>query len=152
MLRGLVTFLVSLQLFLPQGLCVCQLAPVAKAVTVVTFRDRLNAEPSRCRCSTCHGHEAFDREPTPLELRAKPFQQEPNTPKPTKHFPGCPAELGDMPTKMAASTITLELDEFEAVCLFDGSVVSRTEGRQKDRLNSTPHSPPFFISHCTLLI
>lgn len=152
MLQGLVTFLVSFQLLLPPGMCVCQFAPVAKEVTGVTFRDGSHAEPSRCRCGTCHGHEAFDREPAPLERTAKPSQREPNTPEPVKHFPGCPAELGDMPTKMAASTITLELDEFEAVSFFEGSVVSRIEGREKDRLNSTPHSPPFFISYCTLLI
>ena len=152
MLRGVVTFLVSFQLFLPPGMCVCQLAPVVKEVTGVTFRDGSNAEPSRSRCSACHGHEAFDRELTPHELTTEAPQQEPNPPEPTKHFPGCPAELGDMPTKMTASTITLEFDEFEVVSFFEGSVISRIENREKDRLNSTPHSPPFFISHCALLI
>ncbi len=158
MLRGLVTLLVSLQLLMPPGMCICQFAPHANEVSVATLRDGQNAahhtteELRSCRCTACLSQVTHDRGTAPSELAQKPFQEEQNTPKPANHFPGCPAELGDMPTKMAVSNVILELDDFEAVSLVDRWIATDPVGREKDRLNFTPHSPPFFISHCTLLI
>ncbi len=158
MLRGLVTFLVSLQLLMPPGLCICQFAPHANEVNIANFRvgpiaDQHTDEAVRsCCCTACLSHGTSDRGTARSELPQKPFQEEQNAPKPANHFPGCPAELGDMPTKLAVSVVILELDDFEGVFSVDWSNANNPVGREKARLDFTPHSPPLFISHCTLVI
>lgn len=158
MLRGFVTLFVSLQLLMPSGMCICQFAPVANAFIVASLRSGENANhhvsvaQNNCRCPVCLGDESSERVSTSTSPTSKSSQESPFIPRPAKHYPGCPAELGDMPTKIAVPTVTLEFDDFEPVRVLDWSIGSLHTSPKKYRLAFTLHSPPFFISDCTLLI
>ena len=154
MVRAVVTFLVAVPMLMPPGMCICQFAPTGMAAAgtrTIAARAPAVAHSSdagrNCRCDSCReqapalgGHE-----PTPAGS--------PTHPQPDRHSPGCPALLGDTPTKMAAPALTLHLDA-DPVPSFVSAVVetSRVQGRDRDAAVRTDSSPPLFLSHCSLLI
>ena len=153
MLRTVVTFLVAVPLLMPPGMCICQFAPTARASTPTRSGGgaghTADARPD-CRCDSCRERAA----PAGLPCRGEEDQPSPDEGPfaPGKHAPGCPAALGDVPTKMAASTVTIHLDA-NPVCFF--SVVARPAGpagRGRESATARAASPPLFISHCSLQI
>lgn len=155
MLRTLVTLLVSLQLLMPPGMCVCQFAPSGKASAASLHRSapqnvstHISVPRSECRCDSCREDAASsDRN------RPTPTDDAPAHPAPGKHAPGCPAALGDMPTKMVTPAVELNLDAGHAASyVFSLSERLAPVSLSRDRTSFTAPAPPLFISHCTLLI
>lgn len=152
MFRSLVTLLVALPMLMPPGMCICQFAPTGKVSASPPSwagqRQTDHTTDSRvdCRCDSCRERAAATGEDRPASPDEAPVG-------PGKHAPGCPAAYGDVPTKMAASTtVTIHLDAHPQ-CFF--SLVAEPAalvGRGREGVSRPAVSPPFFISHCTLLI
>lgn len=157
MLRSVVTFLVAVPMLMPPGMCICQFAPTGKASAVTRSevgQQRVgHTADSRtdCRCDSCRERAAAAGLPTGGEDGPSSSDEAPFGPG--KHAPGCPAALGDVPTKMAASTVTIHLDTNPVGC-FVPPVVEPTAsvGRGRVCVSHPAASPPLFISHCSLLI
>lgn len=157
MFRSLVTLLVALPMLMPPGMCICQFAPTGKVSAAppswagqrpVGHTSNSRAE---CRCNSCREQVAAAGLPTDGEDRPASPNEAPVGPG--QHAPGCPAAHGDVPTKMAASTaVTIPFDAHPQ-CFF--SLVAEPAarvGRGREGVSRPAVSPPFFISHCTLLI
>lgn len=154
MFRAVVTFLVAVPMLMPPGMCLCQFASVGMATTGTrTLAARTPAvghssyAGRNCRCDSCRA-----QAPAPGGHESAPAGS-PAHPEPVKHPPGCPASLGDTPTKMAAPALTLHLDA-DPVPGFVSAVAepSRVRGRDRDAAGYADSSPPPFLSHCSLLI
>lgn len=154
MLRTVVTLLVVVPLLMPPGMCICQFAPNATAAagtggrTERGLRAGHTAAPhSDCRCDSC-----CNRTPAGGDERGPMPTDDAPPAGPGKHAPGCPAVLGDVPTKMAAPVVTLH---FDAPGGFTGTRLpdpASPAGRGRERSTVSATSPPLFISHCSLQI
>jgi hypothetical protein len=154
MLRAVITFLIAVPMLMPPGMCICQLAPagqVSGAKPVFERQETVShsvAARGTCRCESCREQQApgsDGRKQTPTGSPAQP--------EPGKHAPGCPALLGDMPTKMAATALTLLLDA-SPVSAFVSAIVETDSLRWRDRDTTavTASPPPLFLAYCSLLI
>jgi hypothetical protein len=147
MFRLVLTLLIALQMLVPPGMCVCQLARVgsASAGTSYPLEVRHAAVHSDCRCESCSGRVADDH-----GRKVKPSDS-PVAPKHNDHAPHCPAALGDLPTKMAVPALVIHLDTDVG---FVSAVVEQIAIGSRDReiVCHVTTSPPLFISHCALVI
>lgn len=156
MFRTLVTALVSLQLLMPPGMCICQAAPLRSALASKSVASPemglVSAAPgthrASCQCESCRTpSDRTDRNESPESERT------PNPPSPGKHAPGCPASLGDMPNKLLAPSAEAPTNVAQAFCdLLPPASFSISVATLRDCPNDTAKSPPLFISHCALLI
>lgn len=154
MFRAVITFLVAVPMLMPPGMCICQFAPTGTTTagtrTVAARTPAVGHSSSagrNCRCDSCR-----EQAPAPGGQESVPAGS-PAHPEPGQHAPGCPALLGDTPTKMAAPALTLHLDA-DPLPTFVSAVVetSRARGRDRDAVGHADSSPPLFLSHCSLLI
>lgn len=154
MFRAVITFLIAVPMLMPPGMCICQFAPTetpaagTRAVAARTPAVGHSSNAGRnCRCDSCR-----EQAPAPDGQEPTPAGS-PTHPGPGKHAPGCPALLGDTPTKMASPALALHLDA-NPVPGFVSAVVepNRARGRDRDAAGHADSSPPLFLSHCSLLI
>lgn len=158
MLKAAVTFLVGIQLLLPPGMCLCQFVSVDHYPVVYLQHSATNLEPSttatrvKCSCESClHRVVSTGRAEDVAALEVSPPR--PFAPQPEKHLPGCPAELGDMPTKITVPILALQFDQYESHFPLVWAIESeRPHVRDYAQRTFTSHSPPLFISNCTLVI
>lgn len=158
MFKAAVTFLVGIQLLLPPGMCLCQFvlvdraAPVDLPLSTTTLQPSVTVTRIKCSCDSCfHRVVSAERSDDIAALEVSPPR--PIAPQPEKHLPGCPAELGDMPTKIAVPNVALQFDDYESDLPMDWAIESERP-LVLDFVQRTfaSRSPPLFISHCTLLI
>ncbi len=156
MLRMLVTALVSLQLLMPPGMCICQAAPLRSAFAATSapgpeMRVRAadsGAHRASCQCESCRTQAERPDGDDPLNSEGTPRPSSPG-----KHTPGCPATLGDMPNKLLVPSAEAPTDVAQAFCdLLPPAFFSFSVATLRDCPNDTAKSPPLFISHCALLI
>ena len=153
MLKAAITFLVGIQLLMPPGVCLCQFVSVDHLQhSITTLQPSATVTRSQCSCGSClHRLVSTERAEDAAVLEVS--SPRPIAPQPEKHSPGCPAELGDMPTKIVSPGITLQSDEYESgFPLVWTSESTKPLVRDFERQTYTAHFPPLFISHCTLLI
>jgi hypothetical protein len=154
MFRAVVTVLVAVPMLMPPGMCLCQFAPAGTTAAGTRSAAARTSVPGHspgdgrdCRCDSCRGQALTlgGQESAP----AGP----PTHPEPGKHAPGCPASLGDTPTKMASPALALHLDANPAPGFVSAVVETRrARGRDRDAASHADSSPPLFLSHCSLLI
>lgn len=159
MLRAVVTFLVSVPMLMPPGMCICQFAPTGKASAATWSEAARQPEVGHtssrpdCRCDSCRELAATAGLPTGNEGNTSTPSDEVPPSGPGKHAPGCPAALGAIPTKMVVSTVSIHLDTNLLVCFVSLAVgPTSSVGRSRECMSPPAASPPLFISHCTLLI
>lgn len=155
MFRALVLLLLLPLLLLPPGMCICQFVPIGKASPVPTSAPRATvgqaAEPRPdCTCDSCHRSQAAA---APERGDDRPTQPPGGpAPVPAKHWPGCPAAIGDMPLNMAVPPVKVQVD-LTATADFLTTVAEAVVSLDRTTPVSPPvGTPPLFISHCALLI
>ncbi len=158
MVRTVVTILVAVPLLMPPGMCLCQFAP-AGHVFATTWAEATRQEHAAhtpgsrpdCRCDSCR--ERAVGPDLPAGSQGRPSPDGPPPSGPGKHPPGCPAALGDMPTKVSAPAVTIPFDANPGPC-FDSLVAGPTAPVRgaREGVSAQAASPPLFISHCSLLI
>lgn len=158
MFRTVVTFLVAVPLLMPPGMCICQFAPTGKAFAAT--RPEADRHPhvapasdsrSDCCCDSCRERATDAGLTAGSEGRSSHDGSLPSGPG--KHAPGCPAALGDMPTKVAAPAVSIHFDVNPGLC-FDSPVgqPAASVGRNRECVSAQAASPPLFICHCSLQI
>jgi hypothetical protein len=156
MFRAFVLLLMLPSMLLPQGMCFCQVVEIRKPPAdsrptspdrKTTFAHGTTTRPD-CACDSCRLRPVSS---APAEGDDHPTHN-PSDPGPSKHWPGCPAELGCTPLTLLVPAVVVQADLVaNDACLspLSWAVVSPT------RVASFPTraiSPPLFISHCTLRI
>lgn len=160
MIRALVLLLILPMLLLPPGMCICQFVPIgnAPAAPVPASPDRQpsvgpasNLQPDRacdscCRTRTAAVPECGDDWPT------QPPAERPSAPGPGKHWPGCPAAIGDLPLNAAVPPVKVQADLVATASFFTPITETVVSPDRTAPLPPPASSPPLFISHCALLI
>lgn len=156
MFRAAVTLLVSLQLLMPQGMCICQFVPTGTTPAPRPAGTTHVADAGQhCACATCQTgeHPPADGKHRDCGDPGRPCEGEPSAPAPGKHWPGCPAAaLGAMPTKMAVAPAAVPLDAGPVLSFTLPPVEPRVLARGADSLPRPAVSPPLYLSHCAFLI
>ena len=161
MFRVLVLLLILPPMLMPPGMCICQFVQIGNvpAAPVSALPDRQSsvghASSPRpdCACDSCRrartasaGPGRGDDQPT------QPPSERPSGPWPGKHWPGCPAAVGDVPLNVAVPTITAQADLTTAAGFFTPIAETVVSSGCVAPVLPPAASPPLFISHCALLI
>lgn len=134
----------------PPGFCICKTAARARAraVTLAPVKaEAPHAPSSDCGCRQCK----IGQPPT-----HSTESSEPSTPTPTpdeSHLPGCPASPGVDRFKWVEPVQSLvhDLPSVEVLTFLHIEVVG--PAALPSRTPATwPSSPPFYLSHCSLVI
>jgi hypothetical protein len=156
MLRALLCFLVTLQMLLPPGFCVCHFVhgcPTTRPVEPVTP----DSENSLSCCCVCRNDRVevnvvrVQRDDQPVLLGSEGKSGLP-TPADRPHAPGCPA-LQTVDHSKVAQRNNISLTSPAAPN--GDSIFAATRSNQPlylPTLANLPSSPPLFLAFCTLLI
>jgi hypothetical protein len=160
--RSVLVAMAILPMFMPPGMCLCQLAPTARPTPDPTISTTaravrpIAAHPTAC-CEACAQH--FDADPeesedqdsdsTPIAHAAGP--QKPGKSSPCK-LPDCPVVTGrSLWTAVLANSLGAEW--FHAAELsVEVAGLEPVGSPCPDSFPSLAQSVPLFISNCTLLI
>lgn len=162
MFRVLLTILVGLPMLMPPGMCLCQFLPCGRASAdesrppspgVQTVRPGVDSVPS-CGCGQrrSRSQQAQQEPGKPGGWENIPADHSSPGPLPGQHAPGCPAAMTAATDKVALPTSQVQKLLVLAADFFGFTPVSVKAAIPVERVTSYPHSPPLFLSLCTLLI
>jgi hypothetical protein len=156
MFRAFVLLLMLPTMLMPPGMCVCRFVPIGKSSAghfpAHSSRSLLATHDapasSDCACDSCRLRATLNFPILPGDQPA----HSPTGPGPAKHWPGCPAEIGELPLPLPAPTAEA-LVALDAIADPPSSVVSVASSRVRVApLAPDFVSPPLFLSHCALQI
>lgn len=162
MFRLLLTFLVGLPMLMPPGMCLCQFLPCGRASAddkqqptpgQVTVSSGGDAAPScGCRRRQSDSEQAKQEPGKPGGWENIPVEHSSPDRLPGQHAPDCPAAFTTATERVALLTFQVQA----LACLapvFVGVVPASVQSNTPVYgVPSHVHSPPLFLSHCTLLI
>ncbi len=161
MFRALVLLLMLPPMLMPPGMCICQFVPIGKVpvAPVSALPDRQssvghasNPRPD-CTCDSCrHSRTASAVPEGGNDQPTQPPTGGPSGPGPGKHWPGCPAAVGDVPLNAAVPHVKTQADLVATTNFFTPITETLVSRDRTQPVPSPTSSPPLFISHCTLLI
>jgi hypothetical protein len=162
MFRVLLTILAGLPMLMPPGMCICQFVPCGRAsadetrLPVPTDGAVTVAVDSGPSCGCGHrrsqSQQAKQKPGKPGGLENIPVDHSAPNPLPGQHAPGCPAALTAATEKVALPTSQLQTLLVLALDFVGSAPVSSEMDGPSERVTIRPHSPPLFLSYCTLLI
>ncbi len=158
MLRALALILILPPTLLPQGMCLCQFVPTG---TPVASQSRSpgreptasHAAPARpdCSCDSCRSQRAATDSAEAVDRPVTPPGDTPTDRGPGKHWPGCPAAVGDAPLGPTVPSVTV-LPDLVATPRFFAPTAPAVVSPGRIPSVTPSGVPPLYISHCTLLI
>lgn len=158
MLRALVLLLMLPPMLMPPGMCICQFVPVGTASNPLPASSSRELSASHdaspradCTCASCRS-QTGSALPTGSDNQPTQSDDGPSRPGPGKHWPGCPAAADAAPFNMVVPAVTVQADLVAAAGFFTPVEVAVVSPVRPTPVPSPAHSPPLFISHCTLLI
>lgn len=156
MFRAFVLLLMLPTMLMPPGMCVCRFVPIGKSSAghfpALSSRSLLVTHDapasSDCACDSCRLRVVPNFPTHPGDQPA----HSPSGPGPAKHWPGCPAEIGNLPFTLPAPSAVAQVN-LDAITDSPSLVVSVVSSHVRVApLAPAFVSPPLFLSHCTLQI
>lgn len=156
MFRAFVLLLMLPTMLMPPGMCVCRFVPVGKSsagqfsspAVGSSHATQAASASSDCACDSCRLRAS---ENGPARSNNGPVHS-PSGPAPSKHWPGCPAEIDAAPLTLVITGVEAQADLFAT----DVDLTTlATQVFSLPRVASFPSPvvpPPLFISLCTLRI
>ena len=147
MLRALVLLTMLPPMLMPLGTAS---APLPTSLTR-EFSAAHDASPrADCTCASCRP--ATAALPIGSDSQPSPSDDGPSRPGPGEHWPGCPAAADAVPFNVVVPTVTVQAELVAAAGFFTPVEVAVGSPVRATSVPSPAHSPPLFISHCTLVI
>jgi hypothetical protein len=162
MFRVLLTILAGLPMLMPPGMCICQFVPCGRASgdetrlplpAVGAVSVEADSGPS-CGCGHRRSRsQQVTQEPgKPGGWQSIPVDHPSPGPLAGQHAPGCPAAMTAATEKVALPTFQVHTLLVLALDCTGFTPVSVEVNSAAERVTIRPHSPPLFLSFCTLLI
>lgn len=160
MFRALVLLLILPMLLMPPGVCICQFVSIGNATAAPVPTSPSHNPPvgqasdplPGCTCDSCRRARTASAVPEGVDDQPTQLPEQPSAPGSGKHWPGCPAAVGDLPLNAAAPPVKVQADFVVAASFFTPITETVVSPHRAAPFLSPTSSPPLFISHCTLLI
>jgi hypothetical protein len=157
MFKVVVLALVLPQMLMPSGMCFCQCISLVKSnpasIDVQSHTPLIiaNHRPE-CQCDSCRAVPSTTTRDTYI-ITENENHRTPEPLEPLEHCPGCPAEFNALLMNATFPNVTVQSD-FDLIVEVDQLTpqVLVLPVQADEPIHSPAHMPPFFISHCSLLI
>lgn len=156
MFRAFVLLLMLPTMLMPPGMCVCRFVPIGRSPAGHSpapesgspLASQATPTSPDCACDSCRLRATLNFPTLPGDQPA----HSPTGPGPAKHWPGCPAEVGNLPFTPPAPNAAAQVN-LDAITHPPSLVVSVVSSHVRVApLAPAFVSPPLFLSHCTLQI